>query len=178
MTIQLHFSTWGGGGGGGGTFCKIWLFLWKKSAWNYFRLAKDHFCAFITWVRRPSILFTFILRRCHAFIIHVIVVIRRSIIFKDHSCGIWSQRENCHPCSTGFQHVTLSNWAYFHIWAMRLTRLIFVHHSLPWWWGGWNKFLHMLWHFGSFFAFWIRVSGHGHHWLLCPSWYTTCMRSF
>ena len=24
-----------------------------------------------------------------------------------------------HPCSTGFQHVMLSKWAYFYIWAMR-----------------------------------------------------------
>ena len=40
--------------------------------------------AFIAWVRHPSILFTFILRRCNAFIISVIVVIRRSIIFTEH----------------------------------------------------------------------------------------------
>ena len=40
--------------------------------------------AFITRVRHPSILFTFILRRCSAFIISVIVVMRGSIIFTEH----------------------------------------------------------------------------------------------
>ena len=39
---------------------------------------------FIAWVWHPSILFTFILRRCNAFIISVIAVVRRSIIFKEH----------------------------------------------------------------------------------------------
>ena len=40
--------------------------------------------AFMAWVRHPSILFTLILRRCNAFIISVIVAIRRSIIFAEH----------------------------------------------------------------------------------------------
>ena len=40
--------------------------------------------AFTAWVRGPSILFTFILKRCHAFIIIVIVVTKRSIIFIEH----------------------------------------------------------------------------------------------
>ena len=39
---------------------------------------------FIAWVRCPSILFIFVLRRCDAFIISVIVVMRRSIIITEH----------------------------------------------------------------------------------------------
>ena len=83
-------------------------------------------CAFTAWVRDPSILFAFIVKRCHAFIISVIVVTRRSIIFIEHF--LWHlitvnhSRTNFHMCPTGSQHV-MSKWAHFHIWAMNLTRL-------------------------------------------------------
>ena len=83
-------------------------------------------CAFTAWVRSPSILFTFILKRCHAFIISVIVVTRRSIIFIEHFLSylitVNHSRTNFLLCPTGSQHV-MSKWAHFHIWAMRLTRL-------------------------------------------------------
>ena len=83
-------------------------------------------CAFTALVRGPSILFTFIYKRCHAFIISVIIVTKRSIICIEHF--LWHlntanhSRTNFHLCSTGSQHV-MSKWAHFHIWAMRLTRL-------------------------------------------------------
>ena len=68
--------------------------------------------AFITWVRHHSILFTFILRRCNTFIISVIVVIRRSIIFTEHFLWHLITMGNFHLCSHGFQHVMLSKWVY------------------------------------------------------------------
>ena len=83
-------------------------------------------CAFTAWVRGPSILFTFILKMCHWFIINAIVVTRRSIIFIEHFLGylitVNHSRTHFHLCPTGSQHV-MSKWAHFHIWAMRLTRL-------------------------------------------------------
>ena len=83
-------------------------------------------CVFTAWVRGPSIFFTFILERCHAFIISVIVVTRRSILFIEHFLRhfitVNYSRRNFHLCPTGSQHV-MSKWAHFHIWAMRLTRL-------------------------------------------------------
>ena len=83
-------------------------------------------CAFTAWVRDPSILYTFILKRCHAFIIRVIVVTWRSIFFIEqflwHLITVNHSRTNFHLCPTGSQHV-MSKWAHFHIWAMRMTRL-------------------------------------------------------
>ena len=59
--------------------------------------------AFIVWVRRPSILLTFILRSCHAFIISNIVVTGWSIIFIEHflwhliTAGKISTHVHVHP---------------------------------------------------------------------------------
>ena len=83
-------------------------------------------CAFTAWVRGPSILYTFILKRWHAFIIRVIVVTGRSIFiieqFLWHLITVNHSRTNFHLCPTGSQHV-MSKWAHFHVWAMRMTRL-------------------------------------------------------
>ena len=72
------------------------------------------------------ILFTFILKRCHMFIINVIVVTRRSTIliehFLCHLIKVNHNSTNFHLCLTGSQHV-MSKWAHFHVWAMRLPRL-------------------------------------------------------
>ena len=79
--------------------------------------------AFTAWVRGPSILYTFIPKRCHAFIISVIVVIRRSTICIEHYMWpliIVNHRTNFHLCPTGSKRV-MSKCAHFHIWAMRLT---------------------------------------------------------
>ena len=75
--------------------------------------------AFIAWVRHPSILFTFILRRCNAFIISVIVVIRRSIIFTEHFLWhlITMGKISIHAQLVS-RIVMLSQLPYFHIWAM------------------------------------------------------------
>ena len=72
--------------------------------------------ALIAWIRHPSILFTFIIRRCNAFIISVIVVIRRPVIFTEHF--LWLLITVGKIYIHGSQHVLLSKWAYFHIWAM------------------------------------------------------------
>ena len=132
--------------------------------------------AFISWVRHPSILFTFIFRRCNAFIINVIVVIRRSIIFTEHF--LWQlMGKNFHPCSIGFQHVMLSKWVYFNLWAM--IDLLEYRSSQP------DMVVGRLEQISShgatfgvlFLGIWLKVSGDGHHWLLCHSCYTTCMCS-
>ena len=82
--------------------------------------------AFTAWVRGHSILYTFILKRCHAFIIRVIVVTRRSIFFTEqflwHLITINQNGTTFHLCPIGSQHV-MSKWAHFHIWAMRMTRV-------------------------------------------------------
>ena len=88
---------------------------------------------FIAWVRHPSILFTFILRRRNAFIISVIVVVRRSTIFKEHF--LW------HLIAVGQIYIhapqVSSMWCcpngHISIYKPWLTRLSFVHHSLTWW---------------------------------------------
>ena len=96
---------------------------------EYCEIFKHHImfiCAFTAWVRGPSILVTFILKMCHAFIICVIVVTRRSIIYIEHF--LWHlitvnhSRTNFHLYPIGSQHV-MSKWAHFHILAIRLTRL-------------------------------------------------------
>ena len=86
--------------------------------------------AFITRGRRPSILFTFILRRCNVFIISVIVVIRRSSIFTEHYLHLVTVRK----ISIHAQLVS-SMWCpneHISIYEPWLTRLSFVHHSLTW----------------------------------------------
>ena len=91
--------------------------------------------AFIAWVRHPSILFTFILRRCNAFIISVIVVIRRPIIFKFTEHFLWHWI-TVGKTSTHAQPVS-SMWCcpngHISIYEPWFTRLRFVHHSLTWW---------------------------------------------
>ena len=135
--------------------------------------------AFIAWVTHLSILFTFILRRCNAFIISVIVVIRRSIIFTEHF--LW------HLITVGkfsiHAQLVSSMWCcpngHISIYKPWLTRLSFVHHSLTY--GGREartNFFTCRDTLGPLFAFWIKVYGDGHHWLLCRSCYTTCMCSF
>ena len=96
---------------------------------EYCEIFGHHFmfiCAFTAWVRGPSMLYTFILKRCHAFIIRVIVVTRRSIFFMEqflwYLTTVNHSGTNFHLCPTGSQHV-MSKWAHFHIWAMRMTRL-------------------------------------------------------
>ena len=91
------------------------------------------FGAFIAWVRHHSIVLTFILRRCHAFIISVIVVIKISIISTEHF--LW------HLITVGKISIRAQlvssmwccpNW-HISIYELWLTRLRFVHHSLTWW---------------------------------------------
>ena len=125
-------------------------------------------CALTAWVRGPLILFTFILKRCHAFIISVIVVIRRSpIIFIDHFLWHFTtvnhSKTHFHLCPTGSQHA-MSKWAYFHmyVWAMILT-------PLSYWFiigreaGSNVSYVATFWVLSL--AFWIKVFGDGHRWL-------------
>ena len=90
--------------------------------------------AFIAWVRHPSVLFTFILRRCNAFIISV-TVIRRPIIFKFTEHFLW-HLITVEKNSTHAQLVS-SMWCcpngHISIYEPWLTLLSFVHHSLTWW---------------------------------------------
>ena len=135
-------------------------------------------CAFTAWVKGPSILFTFILKRCHAFIISVIVVTRRSVIFIVHSCGIWSQS------TTAGQITSVPNW--FPACDVQMGTLPYE----PWDWIVWaidlsqptmvvGRLDQMSSNVVTFWvlslAFWIKVFGDGHHWLLSPCCYTTSM---
>ena len=133
--------------------------------------------AFIAWVRHPSILFTFILIWYNAFIISVIVIIRRSINFTEHF--LW------HLITVG-KNPSMLNW--FPAYVVQMG--IFPHMSHDWL--AWVLFI-TAWHggreaktnfficcdiLGPCFAFWIKVSEDGHRWLLCPSCCTACMCSF
>ena len=68
----------------------------------------------------------------------------------------------------------MSKWAHFHIWAMRLTRLSYwfitaYHGGME---AGSNVFTCCdIWVLSL--AFWIKVFGDKHHWLLSPCCYTT-----
>ena len=109
--------------------------------------------AFIAWVRHPSIFLTFILRKCHAFIISVTVVIRWSIIFVEHY--LWhlitvnNSGTDFNPCSTGFTQrlacdaFQMGTLPYMSHEIDELELLI--QHSLTWWWAC----VHM-WHLGFF----------------------------
>ena len=134
-------------------------------------------CAFTAWVKGPSILSDFILKRCHGFII--IVVARRSIIFIEHF--LWRlitvnhSRTNFHLCQTGSQHV-MSKWAHFHIWAMRLTLWAIDSIQPAMVVGRLDQMsLHVVTFWVLSLAFWKKLSGDGHNWLLSPCCYTTCM---
>ena len=90
--------------------------------------------AFIAWVRRPSILFTFILARCNAFIISVIDVIRRSTIFTELLArGNWSQWEKFPSMLNWFSTFHVVQIGHISIYEPWSTHLSFVHHSLIWW---------------------------------------------
>ena len=136
-------------------------------------------CAFTAWVRGPSILFTFILKRCHAFIISVIVVTRRSVIFIVHL--LW-------------HFITVNHSRTNSICAQLVPSMWFPngHTSIyePWDWLVWaidssqptmvvGRLDQMSSHVVTFWvlslAFWIKVFGDGHHWLLSPCCYTTSM---
>ena len=131
-------------------------------------------CAFTAWVRGPSILFTFILQRCHALIISVIVVTRRSTIFIDHF--LWHlitvnhSRTNFLLCTTGSNwHTSIYEpWDWL-VWAIDSSQPAMV----AWWLDQMSSHVAIFWVLSL--AFRIKVFGDVYHWLLSPWCYIACM---
>ena len=136
-------------------------------------------CAFTAWVRGPSILFIFILKRCHAFIISVIVVTRRSVIFKIHflqhlitvnhsrTNSICAQLVPSMRCPNGHTSI-YEPWDWL-VWAIDSSQPTMVVGRLD------QMSSHVVTFLVLSLAFWIKVFGDGHHWLLSPCCYTTSM---
>ena len=134
-------------------------------------------CAFTACVRGPLILLTFILKRCHAFIISVIVVTRRSVIFIVHflwhlitvnhsrTNSICAQLVPSMWCPNGHTSIyDLWDWL---VWAIDSSQPTMVVGRLD----QMSSYVVTFWVHSL--AFWIKMFGH--HWLLSPCCYTTCM---
>ena len=133
-------------------------------------------CAFTAWVRGPSILITFILKRCHAFIISVIVVTGSSVIFLVHflwhlitvnhsrTNSICAQLVPSMWCPNGHTSI-YEPWDWL-VWAIDSSQLTMVVGRLD------QMSSHVVTFWVLSLAFWIKVFGNGHHWLLTPCCYT------
>ena len=136
-------------------------------------------CAFTAWVRGPSILYTFIFKGAMRSSSESLLPLGDPSSSLNSSCGIWSQSTTAGQISIRVQQVPS-------MWCPNGHTSIYE----PWEWLVWaidssqptmvvGRLDQMSSHVATFWvlslAFWIKVFGDGHHSLLSPCCYTTCM---
>ena len=109
-------------------------------------------CAFIAWVRDPSIIFTFILK---------------GAMRSSGQISICAQLVPSMWCPIGHTSI-YEPWDWL-VWAIDLSQPTMVEGRLD------QMSSHVVWHSGSFLWHFGKVFGDGYHWLLSPCCYTTSM---